>query len=102
MDSMIFTEKHNVLQESLLVSCPELLVSCPEVLILSVATELPRLPTKIQKPAFFFFSPDLPSSFLAFSVGEWITGVKAVAGSKSHVSKNGSQQLLHASFLQLH
>lgn len=43
---MIFTEKHDTLQESLL-------VSCPEVLILSAATELPRLPTKIQKPLFF-------------------------------------------------
>lgn len=34
-------------------------------------------------------------------MGEQITGVKAVAGSRSHVSKNSSQQLLHASFLQL-
>lgn len=49
-----------------------------------------------------FFFPDLPSSLLVFSVGEQVTGVKAVAGSTSHVSKNCSQYLLHASFLQLH
>lgn len=48
------------------------------------------------------FFPDLPSFLLLFSIREQVTGVKAVAGSTSHVSKNCSQQLLHACFLQLH
>lgn len=47
---------------------------------------------------FFSPSPTSPSSLQPLSAGVKVTGVKAVAGTASHVSRAHSQWLLHARF----
>lgn len=60
--------------------------------------QLAALPTKILKTVLCFFSSCVAKFLATLSVGEEVTGVKAVAGRTSHISKAHCQWLLHVRF----